>query len=183
MRPYPVLVDGVDDLLSDDDDQLVSVSCGARYTLAMARSKRAFVWGQVAPLKEYSSGEGNEHSYGSTNSSSRNRGAGHGKGCSLGSCSRPRELKPAGLIHAGRTADPSSTGGGKTGRCCGDVGSAAVFDAATAWVGGGTGVVKHGYEGDSRWRVSAVGCGPWYIVFGLEDGGQQGQAGQLEVAA
>eukprot|EP00752_Nemacystus_decipiens_P007399 g6617.t1 len=62
VRPYPGLVDGMDALLLDgdgdggEDDQLVSVSCGARYTLALSRKRRAFVWGQVEPPTENTGG-------------------------------------------------------------------------------------------------------------------------------
>lgn len=188
MRPYPGLVD---DLLSDDDDQLVSVVCGARYTLAMTSSKRAFVWGQVAPPNDYGGG-GNGHSCGSTNtgcssSSSRSSGGkGHGKESSLAFFSSPRELKPADLLRAAKAADPSatSTGGGEMGwrgrgiGVCGRV----VFNN-TAGAGGGASVGKDDDDGDSRWRISAVGCGPWYIVLGLEDSGQQGKAGAVETVA
>lgn len=182
MRPYPGLVDGIDNLLSDSDDQLVSVSCGARYTLAMTSSKRAFVWGQVAPSKDYS--KGGNHFCGSNSSSSGSRRPGDGKESSLAYFSSPRELKPNELLRAAVAADPlaMSTGGGGAGGCrCGGVGEGAASKNATAEVRGEAGVGKHDDGSDSSWRVSAVGCGPWYIVFELKDSGQQGKTDQPEM--
>ena len=51
MRPYPEPVEGVENLLLEDD-RIISVACGARYTLALSLKKRAFVWGQVAPAAD-----------------------------------------------------------------------------------------------------------------------------------
>ncbi|CAM9264188.1 unnamed protein product, partial [Ectocarpus fasciculatus] len=155
VRPYPGLVDGMDDILADYDDQLVSVSCGARYTVATSRKSRAFVWGQVAPpLQHYGGRGGGRKQKGGDGRSVRGTGMGDGKGPPLGSFSTPREIKPAELRDAAPSKSLSEGGDGR--RCC--------------EVGSEKGVrVGADDEGDSRWKVSAVGCGPWFVVFGLQE--------------
>lgn len=165
VRPYPGLVDGMDDILADDDDELVSVSCGARYTLATSRKSRAFVWGQVAPpLQHYggrdSGGGGGVKQKGGDGHSVRGTGTDDGKGPPLGPFSAPREMKPAELL---RDAAPSKSLDERgEGPCCCEVSS-------SKGVRGGA-----DDEGDSRWKVSAVGCGPWFVVFGLQEEERQG---------
>lgn len=157
VRPYPGLVDGLDDLMSDDD-HIASVACGARYTLALSEKKRAFVWGQVAPSAD---GGGGGTGYRS------NRGIDTNVPSSF---SRPRELIPAELLRAAAAAE--STGSDHTVQCCCSRGGE---DNDGVSQGGGTDVVIE----ESRWRVSTVGCGPWYVVLGLEEEGPKGKDGQV----
>ncbi|CAM9419318.1 unnamed protein product [Ectocarpus sp. 6 AP-2014] len=163
VRPYPGLVDEMDDILADDDDQLVSVSCGARYTVATSTKGRAFVWGQVAPpLQHYGGrGGGGGKKKGGDGSSVRGTGTGDGEGPRLGPFSAPREVKPAELLQDAAPPNSQMDEGGE-GRCCCKVGSAQGLRAGAD------------DEGDSRWRVSAVGCGPWFVVFGLKEEERQG---------
>lgn len=185
VRPYPGLVDGIDALLLDgdsgDDDQLVSVSCGARYTLALSRKRRAFVWGQVAPPTDNSgggSGAGGKKtgpSCGSGKKSNINGGKGDGNAPLRGSCSTPRELRPEELLRAATTAAASAqiverVGDAGRQRCSlENAGGATIADNAEAGTGGEASVWRHnGGDDGSRWRISTAGCGPWYIVFGLE---------------
>lgn len=155
MRPYPGPVEGVENLLLEDD-RIVSVACGARYTLALSL-KKAFVWGQVAPAADGGA-------------------AGFGPRCSRLATSNspsysfchPRELRPSELLRAAAAA--RSTGGSEADSSCGiNHGKEDGSTFAVREEGGGA--VE--YDG-SRWRVSAVGCGPWYIVFGVEQEGPEG---------
>lgn len=184
LRPYPGLVDGIEDLLVDDDDQLESVSCGARYTLALSRKKRAFVWGQVAPPKDNSGGGGKKTGpfCGSgRNSNSSSRGTCDAISPLFGSYSTPRELKPEELLRAATAADASAQpveGVDDTGQnCCGreNVGGTTTFlDNAATEAGGEAGIWRlDDSDSGSRWRISTAGCGPWYIVLGLEEEGRQ----------
>lgn len=196
VRPYPGLVDGVDALLldggGDDDDQLVSVSCGARYTLALSKKRRAFVWGQVEPPKD-SGGCGRKKSglcFGSSSNSSRGRGDGNAPAL-VGSYSSPRELRPEELLRDTKAAPASAkiVGGvdGDTGQsCCSreDAGRAALVDQDDTVVEGKASARRHN-EGDSgsRWKISTAGCGPWYIVFGLEEKDRQANRGRGRLSA
>lgn len=183
VRPYPGLVDGLDDLLADDgDDQLVSVSCGARYTLAVSRKKRAFVWGQVAPAKDHQSLESGD---GTGSGSHHTAKGGKGTACE-GDRSPlrkvpffcPRELRPGELLRdnaaAAAAAPRESPGGGERCRCCPSAGGSAAVERRS-------GIPQEQLPAedvvaldDSEWRVSAVGCGPWYVVLGLEETNRQG---------
>lgn len=157
VRPHPGPVEGVEDLLLEDD-RIVSVACGARYTLALSLKNRAFVWGQVAPAADGGA-------------------AGFGPRCSRLAISsspsysfcRPRELRPSEFLRAAAVARPAEGSGAV--RCCGN---------DHEQEGGGTFTVEGGGTGEneSRWRVSTVGCGPWYIVFGIEEEGPEGDGGQ-----
>lgn len=153
MRPYPGPVEGVENLLLEDD-RIVSVACGARYTLALSFNKRAFVWGQVAPAADG----------GAAGSGPRCSRLANSNSPSYSFC-HPRELRPSELLHAAAAA--RSTGGSEAARCCGTNDGKEDGDTFAARVEGGTPVE---YD-ESRWRVSAVGCGPWYIVFGVEKEG------------
>ncbi|CAN0499090.1 unnamed protein product [Ectocarpus sp. 8 AP-2014] len=155
VRPYPGLVDEMDDILADDDDQLVSVSCGARYTVATSTRGRAFVWGQVAPPLQHDGarGGGGKQKGGD--------GTGDGKRPRLGPFSAPKEMKPAELLQDAAPPNSQTDEGGE-GRCCCEVGAAKGLRAGTD------------DEGGSRWKVSAVGCGPWFVVFGLQEEERQG---------
>lgn len=193
VRPYPGLVDGTDALLVDDDggddDQLVSVSCGARYTLALSRKKRAFVWGQVAPPKDNSGGGGKKTGpFCGGSTSLKSRGTGDGNAPLLGSFSTPRELKPKELLRAAAAAAASAPpveGVDGTGQhCCSreNASGAATFgDKAATGPGREAGARKHGgSDGGSCWRISAAGCGPWYVVLGLEEtDGQRNEGGAV----
>ncbi|CAM9510251.1 unnamed protein product [Ectocarpus sp. 4 AP-2014] len=156
VRPYPGLVDGMDDILADDDDQLVSVSCGARYTLTTSSKGRAFVWGQVAPSLQHYSRRGGGEQKGGDGSSVRGTDTGDGKGPPLGSFSVPREMNPAELLQDAAPPNSQMDEGGE-GRCCCEVGSPKGVRAGAD------------DKGDSRWKVSTVGCGPWFVVFGLQE--------------
>lgn len=149
MQPYPGLVEGVENLL--EDDRIVSVACGARYTLALSSKKSAFVWGQVAPAAD-----GGAAGFGP-----RCSRLGNSNSPSYSFC-HPRELRPSELLHAAAAA--RSTGGSEAARSRGTNHGKEVGSTFAVRVERG-GAVE--YE-ESRWRVSAVGCGPWYIVFGVE---------------
>lgn len=168
VRPLPGLVDGLDAALSDDDDQLVSVSCGARYTLALSRKKRALVWGQVAPPKDYSGGGGG---------AAGRKGSPGGSSGTKESFSTPRELKPEELLRAAAAAPADPANGCETARHCrGESARGDAFPGTAA-----TAVAGDGGEGEGgRWKISTAGCGPWYVVFGLEEGDQEGGAGRVE---
>lgn len=171
MRPLPGLVDGLDAVLADDDDQLVSVSCGARYTLALSKRKRALVWGQVAPPKDYSGGGA-----GRKKGDSGGSGGGGGGGGTKDSFTTPRELKPEELLRAtaaGAAATGEPANGGEMDRHCG---CESVRNGATA----AAGVGKHDGGEGRRWEISTAGCGPWYVVLGLEERGQGRRAEPVE---
>lgn len=146
VRPYPGLVDGIDDLLSEGDE-IVSVGCGARYTLALTQKRRAFVWGQVAPSAD--GGGGGSFRRRSSNDTPR------------ASFACPRELTPAGLFRA--TAAAATTGGGDTNQRSRsrDGGESSEQPAPEGNASGSE---------ETRWKVTAAGCGPWYVVLGLEAG-------------
>lgn len=127
VRPYPGLVDGVDSILSEDDE-VVSVGCGSRYTLVISRNKKAVVWGQIAP------------------SPRGNLGINHHILQAM--YRRPRELKPAQLLRS-------------TDDCCGGHKSEGC-ETTEAICGRGFG------SKGLNWRLSSAGCGPWYVVLGLE---------------
>ncbi|CAM9880551.1 unnamed protein product [Scytosiphon promiscuus] len=186
VRPYPGLVEGLDDLLGDDDDQLVSVSCGARYTLVVSRTRRAFVWGQVAPADDHQSleaGGGCGNSEGVTSHK-----ATAGKGTARGGTdalirvpfSSPRELRPAELLRA--AGDSAAAAAGVAGsrrlpgrglRCsCASGAGGATAANISGGVLGKSAAADAAASTDLRWRVSAVGCGPWYVVLGLEESRQ-----------
>lgn len=156
MRPYPGPVEGVENLLLEDD-RIVSVACGARYTLALSLNKRAFVWGQVAPAADGGAAGSGPRCSRLANSNSPSNSFCH-----------PRELRPSELLHAAATA--RSTGGSEATRCCGSNDGKGDGDTLAAQV-------ERGGD-ESRWRVSAVGCGPWYIVFGVEKEGPEGDERQ-----
>lgn len=158
VRPYPGPVEGVESLLLEDD-RIVSVNCGARYTLALSLNKRAFVWGQVAP-------------------SADGGAAGFGPRCShlvssnipSDSFCHPREIRPSELWCA---AAASRSKGESEGVSCWGDGHGKDGGGTLSVEGSGT------VESDeSRWRVSSVGCGPWYIVFGIEKEGRGGDGEQ-----
>lgn len=146
VRPYPGLVDGLEPLLQADD-QIMTVGCGARYTLALSRAKRAYAWGQVSPRNG-----GAQQRNGDCNSCQSNSVGGCGVMSTSGSFSRPRELDTAELMcfHAA----------GCSGERCVDFGRNGDGDAV---------VNANGEDGKYRWRVAAAGCGPWYVVLGLEE--------------
>lgn len=147
MRPYPEPVEGVENLLLEDD-RIISVACGARYTLALSLKKRAFVWGQVAPAADSgAAGFGPRYSR-LANSNSP-----------LYSFCLPGELRPSELLRAAATARP--TGERDEANFCDN--HHGKEEDGIAVEGGDT------VENDeSCWRVCTVGCGPWYIVFGIE---------------
>lgn len=137
VRPYPGLVDGVDSILSEDDE-VESVGCGSRYTLVISRNKRAVVWGQIAPSADEISGGGlASHS-----------SIGINRHIQQSTPRLPRELKPAELLRSTEDCCGGHRGeGSKTTEalCRRDDGSK-----------------------DLNWRCLSAGCGPWYIVLGLE---------------
>lgn len=157
VRPYPGLVDGLDELLSDsDDDQIVSVACGARYTVATSLKKRVLVWGQVAPSID--SGDG---------------GVGIHPGCSSGNVTsdfptapffRPMELKPMDILRSASLL-AGSTGGGKN-----IIPFYSKNELSGKYTSDKAAPERVGDCGSEEWRlrISTVGCGPWYIVLGLE---------------
>ena len=191
VRPYPGLVDGIDALLLDGDgdgggdDLLVSVSCGARYTLALSRKRRAFVWGQVAPPTDKTGGGGTQAGpfCGSSKEVSSSKGT-DGNAPLHGSYSTPRELRIEELVRAATAAIGSAQTVGRvagTGQqCCRleNARGATVVDNAETGAGGGGSVRRHDErDSSSRWRISTAGCGPWYIVFGLEEKGSGNRRG------
>lgn len=142
VRPYPGLVDRLESLLSEDD-QITTVSCGARYTLALSRKKRAYVWGQVAPCLD---------------------GDREGGGGGPSSFARPRQLHPAELLRAAREKASSF----EKERCfC----NCSHREGGGPSVDGGSEDKRRGVEGEGslRWSVCAAGCGPWYAVLGLQE--------------
>lgn len=151
VRPYPGLVDGLESLLSEDD-RITSVSCGARYTLALSRKKRAFVWGQLTPCSDGDGGgDGDRHCNGSSGSGPT-------------AFARPRQLHPADLLRAAREAESCEKD-----RCCCNC-SPSGEDAGPPVDGRGE-ERRRGVEGEDspRWSISAAGCGPWYVVLGLQE--------------
>lgn len=189
VRPYPGLVDGIDALLSDDD-QLVSVACGARYTLALSGKKRAFVWGQVAPPAGNSgAGAGPQGKRTGplcgSSLNKRGRGAGGGNAPLCGSFATPRELRPEELLRAVAVAGAparSAEGVDGTGRPCSNENTGVATFASKAEVAPrGQPVVQSDdddHDSGSRWRISTAGCGPWYIVLGLEEKDRQENEGR-----
>lgn len=177
VRPYPGVVDGLDDLLADDDDQLVSIFCGARYTLAVSRKKRPFVWGQVAPAKDVQPGGGGEYDDGG---GSLPRTADSGKGTARRGDDRvpsssPIELRPGDLLRgAGASARAAAggsreiAGGGERCMCCGVAGGSAAVESNGGVLEKSAAADMAAFA-DSDWRVSTVGCGPWYVVLCLEE--------------
>lgn len=156
VRPYPGLVDGLESLLSEDD-RITSLSCGARYTLALSLKKRAYVWGQVAPYSDGDGGGGSDR---------RCNGSG---GSDPTAFARPRQLHPAELLRAAREAESCEKE-----RCCCCNYSRPGEDAGVP-VDGGDEERRRGVEGEdpSRWSVSAAGCGPWYVILGLQEEREQ----------
>lgn len=151
VRPYPGLVDGLESLLSDDD-RITSVSCGARYTLALSLKKRAYVWGQVAPFSDGDGGGGSD------------RRCNDSGGSGPTAFARPRQLHPAELLRAAREAESCEKE-----RCCCNY-SRSGEDAGPPGDGGRE-ERRRGVEGEdsSRWSVSTAGCGPWYVILGLQE--------------
>lgn len=159
------------DSLSGEDDQIVTVGCGARYTVALSRSKRAFVWGQVSPCS--GGGEGRQTiglTSGCDTSATRNMSQ---VSTSSVSC-HPRELDPTEILRL------QTTGGVLLGEGCTDSGCSGGGAGGAGGVDGGTTrssskssssrCSSASSDGDMFWTVSTVGCGPWYIVLGLEKG-------------
>ncbi|CAN0565313.1 unnamed protein product [Ectocarpus sp. 12 AP-2014] len=86
---------------------------------------------------------------------------GDGKGPPLRPFSVPREMNPAELLQDAAPPNSQMDEGGE-GRCCCDVGSPKGVRAGAD------------DKGDPRWKVSTVGCGPWFVVFGLQEEERQG---------
>lgn len=169
VRPSPGLVGGLEELLvptddGADNDQIISVGCGTRYTLAVSRAKRAYVWGQVSPSCDSGmQGRSGECGYssGKTNGSATMGQISDGDVFTKKSFSCPRELDLNELMRwregaPGGRECPENEGRVKPGYCAGDEGD----------VSSGSSRAK-GMK--PRWRVAAAGCGPWYIVLALEE--------------
>lgn len=137
VRPYPGLVDGIDSILSEDD-VVVSVGCGSRYTLVISRNKKVVFWGQIAPSADENSG-GGLASHGSIGINHHIQQA---------TPHLPRELKPAELLRSTEDYCGSRRGEG--------------FETTEALCRRGDG------SKGLNWRLSSAGCGPWYVVLGLE---------------
>lgn len=144
VRPYPGLVGELESLL-DEDDAVVSAGCGARYTVVLTRKQRAYVWGQISPCDRFDGDVRYSTEQGAMASSKT-------------SFSRPCELEPMRLLRSdplSKVAAAGSTSG------CGAGISSASHKTTSNWLDA---------PGEQpRWSVSAVGCGPWYLVLGLEE--------------
>lgn len=160
VQPYPKLVDGLDDLVCDADgseDEMVSVACGARYTLTLSRRRRAFVWGQIAPSADGGGG------------GARKVRSSRGSRLSSPTEARLRELKPAVLVREAVTGGRQS--GIETEQYRGNRKNHASVERKRD---GG----EFNEEAATRLKITAVGCGPWYIVLGLEEGEALQQSGR-----
>lgn len=177
VRPYPGLVDGLDSLIvneeetGDDLDTIVSVGCGARYTLALSRKKRVYAWGQVSPGGEMTSGANASvaDTSGGIDSSSGSVG---NESCSKNDfLCRPHELVPAELLRRAEAQDTKAHDNGD-GCCCGRAdGRGAYTRAEVLRAEGEDGRRENDVTTGEprRWTVSAAGCGPWYVVLGLQE--------------
>lgn len=175
VRPSPGLVGGLEELLvptddGADDDQIMSVACGSRYTLALSRAKKAYVWGQVSP----SCDSGIENRSGECRDSSDNNngsitmeqisGGDYGNVLTKTSFSCPKELDLDELMRwqeaaPGGRGCPENEGRVKSTYGVGDQGDVS-SDSSRA---------DNRENMEPRWRVAAAGCGPWYIVLALEE--------------
>ncbi|CAM9567902.1 unnamed protein product [Choristocarpus tenellus] len=147
ISPYPGLAKGLSSLLDPElSDQLVWTGCGARYTLALSQEGRVFVWGKISPIE--SSGLGGE------------REAGRG-----GAQMPPFEVDLRRLANLsmmeGEELHPCKGGGG---------GRVAMKNAVGLPKDSVNSVHASKGSGDSKWRASTVGCGPWYVVLCLTEG-------------